>query len=603
LLDIHTLGISVVIDLLEQSGEECISAPFEIESLINSVPIGRYNLHKIAEWTNVHNITDLCISYRLDPLDGFKIFEEIVNHLSNLNSSIKFYFAGLPEACEYVRNNFESNKIETFSGHESISLTLEKLGVDYKNDLRASFDDPYESYLENLSVKIYADYSDYKPYDYDYSNFGGKSDKLVDRIDFAKNKMNLPLTRVHVGPYKSDLSRESLINLFIDWLSELVESKVLDIVSIGTSQLTQEDFAGNWGNRLNGGGVPIHNEDEYQRIWLNSRPLLLRAYSATRNVSNLAKIHESSINIAWHALSFWWFNRLDERGPNGLLDSLREHFEATSFISTTNKPLEANVSHHFSFRGSDDNTYILSSLLCAKAAKSFGVKTFIVQNMLNTPRQTSFLNDIAKSRALLSLIKELEDHDFKVIFQPRAGLDYLSSDYEEAKMQLVKDSMLMDDVDPFNENSPEVIHVVSYSEGQKLSDPKVIIDSIKLSKHSISEYRKHKVKSAKINQFKLQIDTMTNSYIRDVKLLLSSIEKNIENTYSPEGFYKIFKAGYLPVPRLWIDRDKFPYAVNWKTKLLSGGVKIVYNNELMPIDLRIKITESNVKKLFEENVF
>jgi hypothetical protein len=88
LLDIHTLGISVVIDLLEQSGEECISAPFEIESLINSVPIGRYNLHKIAEWTNVHNITDLCISYRLDPLDGFKIFEEIVNHLSNLNSSI-----------------------------------------------------------------------------------------------------------------------------------------------------------------------------------------------------------------------------------------------------------------------------------------------------------------------------------------------------------------------------------------------------------------------------------------------------------------------------------------------------------------------------------
>jgi len=62
-----------------------------------------------------------------------------------------------------------------------------------------------------------------------------------------------------------------------------------------------------------------------------------------------------------------------------------------------------------------------------------GIRTFVLQNMLDTPRQTWGLQDLAKSRALLSLVKSLEDEKFQVLLQPRAGLDYFSPDQDRPK--------------------------------------------------------------------------------------------------------------------------------------------------------------------------
>ena len=53
--------------------------------------------------------------------------------------------------------------------------------------------------------------------------------------------------------------------------------------------------------------------------------------------------------------------------------------------------------------------------------------------MLNTPRFTWGIQDLAKSRAMLKLVKELEDSHFRVVLQPRAGLDYFSADLDKAK--------------------------------------------------------------------------------------------------------------------------------------------------------------------------
>src|SRR5699024_8870354 len=148
------------------------------------------------------------------------------------------------------------------------------------------------------------------------------------------------------------------------------------------------------------------------------------------------------------------------------------------YIAKTNKPFEANVSHHFAFRGADDVTYIVSAYLAAKLAKGLGIKTYILQNMLNTPRSTWGIQDLAKSRALISLLKELEDDNFRVLLQPRAGLDYFKPDLEEAKIQLAAVTALMDDIDPHNESSPSIIHVVSYSEASHLATPDIINESI-----------------------------------------------------------------------------------------------------------------------------
>ncbi len=73
------------------------------------------------------------------------------------------------------------------------------------------------------------------------------------------------------------------------------------------------------------------------------------------------------------------------------------------------------------------------------------------------------LQDLAKSRALLSLVKSLEDQSFRVLLQPRAGLDYFSADEERAKAQLAAVTALMDDIEPpRSEQSPPLIHVVGF---------------------------------------------------------------------------------------------------------------------------------------------
>ena len=97
--------------------------------------------------------------------------------------------------------------------------------------------------------------------------------------------------------------------------------------------------------------------------------MFVRTYAGTKDIPKLAEIYERTINISWHALSLWWFNRLDERGPYDLYTNLKEHFKTLRYIATTNKPFEPNIPHHFSFRGGDDVTYIVSAYLALNSPK------------------------------------------------------------------------------------------------------------------------------------------------------------------------------------------------------------------------------------------
>jgi hypothetical protein len=60
-----------------------------------------------------------------------------------------------------------------------------------------------------------------------------------------------------------------------------------------------------------------------------------------------------------------------------------------------------------------------------------------------------------------------------VSLQSRAGLDYFVPDLEEKKVQLAAVTCLMDDLEPGNENSPEIIHVVNYSEAVRMATPPI----------------------------------------------------------------------------------------------------------------------------------
>lgn len=582
-MEAHTLGINSVGQLLEQCGITAIIADARICSAIDQ-PHLPASVSVVEQWLRLHRITMLGFSYRLDPRQGADLFARWV-HLFKQKKLLKeqggplrgLFFAGLPETCNLVCR-LVPEVSGVFAGDETPSETLAILGLESgwaPADISAGM--VYDEALLSFGREVVrrGEYPAVQPVDRSgYEGFGAKNDTLVARLADARKRGLPPLIRAHVGPFLPD--RNEAFRLFLEWTKQLAATGYLDVLSIGTSQLTQSDFGGNWGDRPNGGGVPINSPGEYEDVWKAARPMLVRTYAGTRDVPALAKIHENAIHIAWHALSLWWFGRLDGRGPNALDVNLREHVETLRFIASTGKPFEPNVPHHFAFRGADDVTCIVSAFLAARLAKKNGIRHLVLQNMLNTPRYTWGVQDLAKARATLELVRTLEDDRFSVILQPRGGLDYFSHDLEKAKVQLAAVTALMDDIEPGDPQSPPLIHVVSYSEASHLADPPVINESIQITRFALEEYRRLRKKG--------DVDDMTDhaevrlrmeDLIGQAKTLIAAIESQVTDPYSAEGFYRIFAEGFLPVPYLWECREEFAKAIQWRTKVVGGSVKVV----------------------------
>lgn len=605
-IDAHTLGVNSVAELLRDCGYTVVFAGEEVAAAMNDY---RYKARRklVIDWILANEIEWLGISYRLD-------YENAVNMVGYLIEDFKreglfkyqggrldtIFFGGLPRACEVMDKEFKGLVI-TFSGGESVTETLTKLGVPEnripKNIYEGSrYDD---SRLEFGKQIIDSEqYRSLKPQERVlYPEYGTAKDTLMKRLDAGRRAGLGPLMRAHVGPYSSTMTREEAVQEFLHWTKALADARHLDILSIGSSQLTQSNFGEEWGDKANGGGVPINSPEEYRMIWEAAKPMLIRTYAGTKDIPRLARIHEHYLNICWHALSLWWFNKLDERGPYDLYTNLRQHTEAIRYIATTGKPLEANVPHHFSFRGGDDVTYIVSAYLSAKLAKQLGIRVFILQNMLNTPRSTWGVQDLAKSRAMLKLIKSLENPDFQIVLQPRAGLDYFKPNLYDAKIQLAAVTALMDDIDPYNELSPPIIHVVSYSEASDLATPEIINESIQITRYSLQRYRELR-RLGKVEDMgrSPEVEEREKELYLAARKLITAIEGSMANPYTAEGFYKIFAAGFLPVPYLWRETEEFGHAKNWKTKPVRGCIKVINEaGSVMTTKERIDIALGHMK--------
>lgn len=583
LVDVHTLGLSTIANLLRDCQYKVHIAKDPINDAIQDIhKINNYSLFK--KWIVDNGITCLGFSYRLDPKEGCEYFLSLYRHLLDDHMFDiqggclrQIFFAGLPDTCELISRK-TNNAVTVFPGDESPLASLRMLGVPEEllpdslmehneyDDIRWEF---AKRLIESEKYKLEI------PQDhYGYRECGTDNDSYVKRLEYAKGKNSLPIIRAHVGPYNPN--RIEALKEFQSWVKELAASRLLDILSIGSSQLTQSNFGETWDGLPNGGGVPINSEQEYAVIREIAKPMLARTYSGTKDVPGLARIHESSLNISWHALSLWWFCELDGRGKNSLLENLKEHFETIKYIASTGKPMEPNVPHHFAFRGTDDISYIVSGFLAAKAAKKMGIRHLILQNMLNTPKYTWGIQDLAKGRTMLKLVRELENENFKVSLQLRAGLDYFSPDEEKAMIQLAAVTALMDDIEPENDNSPEIIHVVSYSEAIRLATPPVIKDSIRITLSALHEYRDARKKNKVPNmKYDTTVRAREERLMQKARVAIKLLEENIPDLYSPEGFYKVFANGFFPVPYLMDQNNRYPEAKAYSTAIKNGGICVV----------------------------
>lgn len=590
-VDVHILGMSTMANILRECGFKVLFAPPEIMRSVEE--ISKVNNSSLAgRWIKENNINILSFSYRLDPKDGCNYFCALYYQLKDHNLFCneggpikKISFAGLPDTCALIKRELGENVIY-FPGDETPAGSLKKYGVPEQMFPKSfTFVHEYDKSLWTFAEKFIAS-DKYKniphPDHYGYDACGTDKDTFIKRLEYCRVHQSLPLIRVHAGPYSPD--RIDAIKEYISWAKRLANSRLLDVLSIGSSQLTQQHFGEDWDGLHNGGGVPINSEIEYRQIAEASRPMLVRTYAGTKNVPWMAEMHERCLNISWHALSFWWFCKLDGRGDNTVLENLREHIEAVKYIATTGKPLEPNVPHHFSFRGGDDVTYIVSGYLAAKTAKRYGIRHLILQNMLNTPKYTWGIQDIAKGRAMLKLVRSLEDKTFKVSLQTRAGLDYFSPDLDKAKVQLAAITALMDDIEPNNPDSPEIIHVVSYSEAVRLATPTIIDESIRITLGALKEYRLLKSSGLTMNAIEEQdINDRFMSLYEEAREAVDILERNFIDLYTPQGLYRVYEMGFLPTPYIFDSEKIFPNAMKWRTAVINGGVKVV-DDDGKPMD-------------------
>lgn len=594
-VDVHTMGLSTIANILRDCGYKVIIAPIEVMEALNE-PQKINNQSLISHWIRTNNVGSIGFSYRLDPNDGYNYFSWLYSIIKSEKllaedggSIVQVSFSGLPDTCELVKRIFGDDVI-LFPGDETPIESLKKYGVPDRliPDTFIQIH-PYDQSLLDFG-KTYIESDKYKyilPLDHGgYKEYGTDKDTFVSRLNYCKSKQTLPLIRLHAGPYSPN--RIEAIKEFEDWCKNLAKSKLLDILSIGSSQLTQSNFGEDWDKQglHNGGGIPVNSEQEYRMIRNAAKPMLVRTYSGTKNVPWLAEMHERTLNISWHALSYWWFCELDGRGKNTLLENLKEHIEATKYIAETGKPLEPNVPHHFAFRGSDDISFIVSGYLAAKTAKFYGITHLILQDMLNTPKYTWGIQDIAKGRVLLKLVRELEDSKFKVSLQTRAGLDYFAPDLDKAKVQLAAVTAMMDDLEPDNPNSPEIIHVVSYCEAVRLATPELMKESIKITLGALDEYRSLRKKNLTWNT-KSDKDILyrTKCLMQEARDAIKILEENIKDLYSPQGLYKVFSDGFFPVPFMLDPEKKYPNAIKWQTAILNGGVYVI-DDKGNPIDTK-----------------
>lgn len=602
-LDAHTLGIHAAADLLRDCGHTVIMANDDVASAMHHI---RHDIPQtiVIDWIQANGIERLGVSYRLDQADAVSMLGCLIEALKKRrllffqNGPVdRLFFGGLPAACAAVEQTF-GGLVQTFCGGESARETLTQMGVSGDQvppDLEkgSRYDEMRHAFGKHI-----IDTESYKTFNAPdrsrYAAYGTKRDSVTLRLDAGDQ--TVPLTRAHVGPYESGLSRIEAVRRFLDWTRFLARAGLLDILSIGTSQLTQSCFGENWEDRNNGGGVPLNSAAELGMVRDAAAPMLVRTYAGTKNIAALARIYEETLNICWHALSLWWFNQLDQRGEYDVYTNLKQHLDTIRYAAATGKPFEANVSHHFAFRGADDVTYVVSAYLAAKLAKRLGIRTFVLQNMLNTPRTTWGVQDLAKSRALLTLVRSLADNRFRVLLQPRAGLDLFKPDLNEAKIQLAAVTALMDDIEAGVDTSPDIIHVVSYSEALFLATPDIINESIQITQHTLKAYRRAR-RLGRIPDMTANADVRQRSdeLLFAARAVIAALEAGIPDLYTAEGLYVAMAAGFLPVPFLWAKTEEFWHARNWQTKSVSGSVRIIdETGHKMNPDRVIAIAEANL---------
>lgn len=444
--------------------------------------------------------TICAISFRLTPEDFLPILKEIEIKKKEIPSSIKFFFGGTPPVAQLAFKSKLFDKV--FNGTETIK--------EIKSVIKGK-------YREKVAKKF--------------------PQTLVERVE---NSSPFPIIRHHYG--------EPNLEATIKGAKRIAKSMCLDVLSLGPDQNAQEFFfTPELMNKSQdgAGGVPLRKKEDLKRIFDATRcgnyPLL-RCYSGTNDLIKWAEMLIETINIAWGAVPLCWYSTLDGRSKKDIAEAIEEKQQAIKFYAEKGVPVEVNESHQWSLRDAHDSLAVAMAYISAYNAKKMGVKTFILQMMFNNPPSTSPNMDLAKMLAKLELVKKLEDSNFTVLREVRAGIASLPSDQFKAKGHLSAStvySMML---------KPHILHIVGFSEGYKLVSPKIVKESCEIGKGALNLAIKGEFELTK----ETAIISRKEHLVKEALFLIEAIKNLSKNErdplISPLTLEKAIRLGILDTP-------------------------------------------------------
>jgi hypothetical protein len=355
-------------------------------------------------------------------------------------------------------------------------------------------------------------------------------------------------------------------------VKQLAAAKILDIISIGPDQNAQESFfrpAEMDPQQEGAGGVPLRQEADLVRLYeaaqTGNRPLL-RCYSGTRDLIKWAELATRTLKNAWAAIPLFWYSQLDGRANRSLAEAVQENQAAMAWYGARQIPVEVNEAHHWSLRGAPDSLAVAAFYLAAYNAKKAGVQDYIAQLMLNNPPGTSGIMDLGKALAGLALVARLEDDDFRVYRQVRAGLASLSVKLNVAKGQLAASTALGLAL------KPQIIHVVAFCEAEHIATPAQIIESCEIV-HGVLKNTLYDTPDLAMDP---RVIARRDQLIAEAELVLKAIQRlgagaTADPFTDPETLAKAVAVGIFDAPQL---KGSSVAPGQIKTRLWQGACRL-----------------------------
>jgi hypothetical protein len=488
---VHIGGIVNFLRLVEQEGHKTffLGAAVSIDRLVEKVLEIRPDT--------------VAIGFRLTPQNVEPLLRELERYIKEKRlTNIEWIFGGTKPVAE-VAKKFSYFSI-VFDGTEDLDDVINTLRGKHLEEVEASY-----------------------------------PDNIIDRIE---SKYPYPVLRHHFGlPSLEDT---------IEGIKIIAESRVLDVISIGPDQNTQQFFftPEKMNQDLDGaGGVPLRSMDDFSRLYKASRHgnyPLLRCYSGTADVLRFAEILKNTIHNAWCAVPLCWYNVLDGRGTRPVYESILEGQQVMKQHGKWGIPVEVNEAHHWSLRDAHDTIGVTMAFLAAYNAKKMGAKDYIAQYMFNVPPAMHHKMDLAKMLAKVELIESLHDDNFKTYRQVRTGLASLSADLDVAKGQLAASTYLSMAI------KPHIVHVVGFCEADHAAKPEDVIESTKIVRGVI---RSTLDGIADMSQDR-EVQQRKHELIEEARFLLKVIRRlypeSADPWSDPKVLEDIIKRGIVDAPHL-----------------------------------------------------